>query len=67
MLQALREAQGMSQAELSRRSGVPQGVISYLENGKTPHPRIDTVLALASALGVTVDELIREMEEHDDG
>lgn len=63
MLQALREERGMSQAELSRRSGVAQAIISYIEAGKTPNPRIDTVIALAQVLGVTVDELVKERKK----
>lgn len=53
-----RVKQGLSQNQLSKMSGVPQSVICDIESGKTKAPRIDTLQAIASALGVTVDELI---------
>lgn len=59
MLREARKERGMSQAELARRAGVPQGVISYIECGRTKHPRIDTLQAIAAALQCTVDELLQ--------
>lgn len=59
MLKEIREKRGMSQAELSRRTGISQGVISYIECGRTKNPRIDTMQAIAAALHCTVDELLR--------
>ena len=57
-LAAIRVQKGLSQQELSRISGVSQSVISDIEKGKTPAPRIDTVLALAQGLGCTLDDLV---------
>ena len=51
---------GWSQSELARRSGVKQGVLSYIESGRTLHPRIDTLALIAKALGVPVEMLIRK-------
>ena len=59
LIKELRMKRGWSQNELSRRSGVRQGVLSYIESGRTKHPRIDTLEALAGALGVPVSELIK--------
>ena len=56
----LREKAGISQQELGRLSGVPQGVISTIESGATKHPRTDTAAKLARALGCTIDELLGE-------
>lgn len=58
MIKELREKRGWSQNELSRRSGVKQGVISYIESGRTKHPRIDTLAALAKTLRVPIDKLL---------
>lgn len=58
MIKELRLKRGWSQSELARRSGVKQGVLSYIESGRTKHPRIDTLSALAAALGVSVNKLI---------
>ena len=60
MIRELRLKRGWSQSELARRAGVKQSIISYIENGKTKNPRIDTLSAIATALGVPVGRLIRK-------
>ena len=45
-----RERQGMTQKELSARTGIAQADISKLENGNA-NPSIKTLKRLASALG----------------
>lgn len=60
MIRELRQKKGWTQTELARRAGVKQGVLSYIENGRTKHPRSDTLAAIASALGVSVERLIRK-------
>lgn len=56
-LKTIRELAGLSQAELSRRTGISQGHISQIEAGqKKPRPR--TVHTLAAALGVPIASLI---------
>ena len=57
MIRDLRIKKGWTQSELARRAGIRQGVLSYIECGRTKHPRSDT---LAAALGVSVDKLIRK-------
>ncbi len=54
----LRKELGLSQAELSRRSGIKQQTICMLETGKRKTPRLDTAAKLAAALNCTVDELL---------
>ena len=55
-LTRLREGLGESQTTLARRAGVSQATINNIERGlKRPSPR--TLYALATALGVTVDDL----------
>ena len=56
----LRKELGLSQAELSRRSGVKQQTICMLETGKRKAPRLDTAAKLAAALNCTVDELLQK-------
>ena len=53
----------MTQGQLSDASGVNQSVISDIENGKVKHPRIDTTIALAKALGVKLETLIGKEEK----
>jgi transcriptional regulator with XRE-family HTH domain len=56
-IRALRRQRGWTQKELLFKSGVDQSLISDLENGKKVGPRIDTMVALARAFGVSVDDL----------
>ena len=48
-LRKAREAKGLSQRELGREAGVPQGHISKIENG-TVDLRLSSLVALARAL-----------------
>jgi transcriptional regulator with XRE-family HTH domain len=49
----------LSQGELARRAGIAQNTLSLAELEKST-PSIATLAALANALGVTVDELVRD-------
>ena len=60
MIRKLRQQKGWTQSELSRRSGVKQGVLSDIESGKTKHPRCDTLAAIAEALEVPVEKLMQK-------
>ena len=66
MITDVRAKRGMSQNQLAKLCNVPQSVISDIESGKTKSPRIDTLQAIAIALGVTIDELIGS-DEKDNG
>ena len=57
-LEELREARGLSQAELARRSGVPQSTISRIEAGETGSITLGNLERLADALGVNAAVLI---------
>ncbi len=57
-LEELREAKGLSQAELARRSGVPQSTISRIEAGETGSISLVNLERLADALGVNAAVLI---------
>ena len=50
-LKTTRVRKGLSQRELSNRSGVPQGHISKIENGAV-NLRISSLITLARALGL---------------
>lgn len=52
----------MSVLELSRRSGVARNTIAALERG-VGNPTVDTLYALADALGVPLADLLVEREE----
>ena len=55
----LRGDAGLTQEQLAERSGLSQQYISGLERGKR-NPTIVTLYELASALGVSHVELLRE-------
>ena len=56
LLYEIRRKKGLSQLELSKRSGVSYGYISELENN-LKSPTIDTICKLAKALEVDPSEL----------
>lgn len=56
-LQEIRWEKNWSQNQLSIRSGVPQSVISIIENNMTENPGVFTALRLSRALSVTVEDI----------
>lgn len=56
-LREIRKAQGLSVPELSRQSDVPVRTIEDLE--KRGDGRVSTLIKLADALNVSLDELCR--------
>jgi len=56
-LEGWREHRGLSRAELAARAGLTPGHIGHLETGRR-HGTPDTLRRLATALDVTVDDLV---------
>jgi transcriptional regulator with XRE-family HTH domain len=56
-IKEIRESKNMSQEELARKSGVSRVTISGIENGTTRATTTTTLVKLAKALGVTVDQI----------
>ena len=61
-IQKVLDARGMSQADLARETGLSTAIISQVVSGKTKDPRFGTVLAIAKALGVSLEYLARGCE-----
>ena len=59
-LKKIRTMRGMTQAELSSRSGVPQPVICEIETGKTADPAGSTLYKLARSLRCAMEDLMPE-------
>lgn len=57
-LRALREGARMSQQSLAVSAGLSVSLVSQLERGSRADPRMSTLAALATALGVSLDELV---------
>jgi ribosome-binding protein aMBF1 (putative translation factor) len=53
-LRAERERQGLTLAQLAKRSGLDKGAISKLETGRQINPTVDTLSRIAAGLGVRV-------------
>lgn len=59
-IKEMREKKEMSQEKLSEVSGVSRSIISGLESGRVTVTTTTTLLKIAKALGVTVDEIFCE-------
>ena len=57
------KSQGISDAELSRRSGLRQSTLREVLQGVAPDPRLRTIAAIAHGLGRPLSRLIREAEK----
>ena len=56
-IEAARKKKGLTQEELAERVSVSQSMINHIENGNKK-PSLETAVALANELGVTLDSLI---------
>jgi transcriptional regulator with XRE-family HTH domain len=54
----LRHEQGLTLLELARISGIKPSAISAIEHGQDADVRLHTLIRLAQALDVTLDELV---------
>ena len=62
-VRAIRARRGISQQVLADRAGLSRGAIAKYENGERPIDSRRTLLALASALGVTIGDLTGHEQE----
>ena len=56
-LKEIREEKGISQEKLEEMSGISRQTISAIENNDEYQAKVGTLMALAKALGTTVDNL----------
>ena len=61
-IRELRKARGWNRYELARRAGLSGPTISLIESGQRSRCYIDTAYQIASALDMTVDEMIGDPE-----
>ena len=57
VLRDVRVGKGLSQGALAELAGTTQSYVSRIESGVMP-PTLDTLVALASVLGCTLDALV---------
>lgn len=60
-LKALREEKGVSQAQLSKATGLSQSAIAFWETGKRI-PNAQAIIILARYFGVSTDYLLGETD-----
>ena len=51
---------GLSQEQLAQKAGVTYSTLAKLESGVNQNPKVKTLQQIAKALGVTIDELMKE-------
>lgn len=54
-----RQTKGISQDRLSKLADLSLNTIVNVESGANPNPTIDTLIKIAKALSIGVDDLIR--------
>ena len=59
-LKGYRNKKGWSQEKLAREAGVSYQTVIKIERGYIRSPRLDTILKIAKALGVSLDDLIQK-------
>jgi len=58
-LKKLRQKKGWSQEKLAREASISYNTLIKIERGGIKNPKLETVIKLAKALGVSVDDLIK--------
>lgn len=57
-IQRIRKEKGLTQDELARKADMPYATLAKIESGMVRNPTINTIIKLAVALNVTLDQLI---------
>jgi transcriptional regulator with XRE-family HTH domain len=57
-IKRIRKESGISQQELAERCEVSKSQISRMESGEQTNPQIQTVVAIATALSASLDEIV---------
>jgi transcriptional regulator with XRE-family HTH domain len=59
-IRELRKKKGLSQDRLARLADVAFTTVVKIESGESKHPTIQTRAGIAKALGISLDELIKD-------
>jgi len=57
-LRELRKKAGWSQQKLAEKAGLSYNVITKIEQGAAKNPNIQTIIKLANAFKISLDELV---------
>ena len=58
-LKRLRKKKGWSQEKLAREAGISYQTLIKIEQGRIKNPKLETLIKLAKALDVSLDDLIQ--------
>ena len=58
-IKELRNKKGWSQEKLAREADISYQTLIKIERGGIKNPKIETMIKLAGALGVSIDELVK--------
>ena len=56
-LKQFRKKMGLSQEKLARTADITYTTLTKLESGKNANPTLKTIIRIADALGISLDEL----------
>jgi transcriptional regulator with XRE-family HTH domain len=59
-IRRLRKKKGLTQEKLARLADISNNTLIKIEQGIAKEPTITTVTKIASVLGVSIDELVKE-------
>jgi len=57
-IKRIRKQAGLSQQDLAEKCGISKSQLSRLESGEQENPLIKTIIPIATALGVSLDEIV---------
>ena len=61
-LKKLRQKKGWSQEKLAREAGISYITLVKIERGNIENPKLQTLVKLARALGVSLDKLVGSLK-----
>lgn len=57
-IKELRKKAGWSQQKLAEKTGLSYSVVTKIEQGTAKQPTVQTIIKLADAFGVSLDEIV---------
>jgi transcriptional regulator with XRE-family HTH domain len=55
-----RKANDLTQSEFAELGGLTREAVQAIENGRVENPGLETLLGIAKAMNISIDELVKE-------
>jgi len=55
-----RKANDLTQSEFAEIGGLTREAVQAIENGRVENPGLETLLGIAKAMNISIDELVKE-------